>query len=124
MVRKCHYNYKTYPLSALSLGRDLFRSIKNPGGKKIGALMAGNKIIIYGTEWCGDCYRARRILESNNVAFEWLDIDLDQEGENFVLKFNKGNRSVPTIIFSDGSVLVEPSYRQLKEKISSLNLID
>jgi hypothetical protein len=49
MVRKCYYNYKTYPLSALSLGRDLFRSIKNPGGKKIGALMAGNKIIIYGT---------------------------------------------------------------------------
>ncbi len=86
--------------------------------------MARNKIIIYGTEWCGDCYRARRILDSNNVAFEWLDIDLDQEGENFVLKYNKGNRSVPTIIFCDGSVLVEPSYRQLKEKINSLNLID
>lgn len=86
--------------------------------------MGGNKIIIYGTEWCGDCYRARRILESNHIAFEWLDIDLDQEGENFVIKFNNGNRSVPTIVFNDGSVLVEPSYSQLKEKISSLNLID
>jgi mycoredoxin len=86
--------------------------------------MSENKIIIYGTDWCGDCYRARRILESNRIAFEWLDIDHDQEGENIVLDINNGNRSVPTIVFEDGSVLVEPSYSQLRDKISSLNLID
>lgn len=84
--------------------------------------MSENKVIIYGTEWCGDCYRARRILESNQIAFEWLDIDDNQEWENFVLNVNNGMRCVPTIVFGDGSVLVEPSYSQLSGKIRSLNL--
>lgn len=85
--------------------------------------MATKKTIIYGTEWCGDCYRARRILEANQIAFEWLDIDLDQAGEKYVLKINNGMRSVPTIVFVDGSVLVEPSNTQLREKIRTLNQV-
>jgi mycoredoxin len=83
--------------------------------------MLQDKIIIYGTEWCGDCYRARRILETNNVPFEWVDIDINQSGENDVLSLNNGMRSVPTIIFEDGSMLVEPSNRQLRDKLRFLN---
>jgi mycoredoxin len=83
--------------------------------------MSQDKIIIYGTEWCGDCYRARRILETTNIPFEWVDIDNNQAGENYVLSINNGIRSVPTIVFEDGSVLIEPSNRQLKDKLRILS---
>lgn len=86
--------------------------------------LSTKKIIIYGTKWCGDCYRARRILEANQIAFEWLDIDLHQEGEEYVLNINNGMRSVPTIVFGDGQVLVEPSNSQLREKIRTLNQVE
>lgn len=79
--------------------------------------MAETDLIIYGTRWCGDCIRTRRYLEKYAVAFQWIDIDKDKDGERFVIQTNHGNRSVPTIIFPDGSILVEPSNLQLKEKL-------
>lgn len=77
-----------------------------------------DKIIIYGTNWCGDCIRARRFLRENAIPFEWINIDLDKAGEQFVLKTNRGMRSVPTIVFPDGSILVEPSQPKLAEKVN------
>jgi thioredoxin reductase (NADPH) len=46
-----------------------------------------------------------------------VDIDNDPEAIAFVEKTNKGSRSIPTIVFPDGTVLVEPSNAQLAEKL-------
>ena len=78
---------------------------------------AGKKIIMYGTPWCGDTIRAKRILEQNNIQYEWININDNEEGRKFVEKTNNGMRSVPTIIFPDGSILVEPSNQALLEKL-------
>jgi hypothetical protein len=51
------------------------------------------------------------------VAYRWINIDADRDGEAYVFKVNRGMRSVPTIAFPDGSVLVEPSNYQLAEKL-------
>ena len=56
-------------------------------------------------------------METHNIPFQWIDIDQDQEAEQFVLSTNSSMRIVPTILFEDGSLLVEPSNRQLKEKL-------
>ena len=74
-------------------------------------------IIIYATHWCGDCIRVRRFFRQNNIPFEWIDIDDCPEGERFVLETNHGMRSVPTIVFPDGSIQVEPSNLQLAVKL-------
>ena len=79
--------------------------------------MSNPNIIIYGTDWCGDCYKARRILDRNNIPYQWINIDHDPEGEKYVLEKNNGMRSVPTILFEDGSILVEPNYSELKGKL-------
>ncbi len=79
--------------------------------------MHDQKIILYGTEWCGDCFRARHFLKSHSIPFEFLNIDRDKEAEKFVLQINRGMRSVPTIVFEDGTVLVEPSNRELALKL-------
>lgn len=73
---------------------------------------------MYATAWCGDCFRAKRFLDTHAVEYEYIDINEDPEGARIVEQTNNGSRSVPTIIFPDGSVLVEPSDRELAEKLN------
>jgi glutaredoxin len=75
------------------------------------------KIIMYGTTWCYDTRRARAIFDQNNISYVWVDIDSDMAGRKYVESVNCGCRSVPTIIFPDGSVLVEPSNMELSRKL-------
>jgi glutaredoxin-like protein len=79
--------------------------------------MAESELIVYATNWCGDCSRARRFLDEHHVVYRWIDIDRDRDAEALVLKVNRGNRSVPTLIFPDGSVLVEPSTPELAQRL-------
>jgi glutaredoxin-like protein len=82
--------------------------------------MAEKDITIYGVEWCGDCIRTRRFLNQNQINYRFINIDKDKEGEQFVVQTNRGMRSVPTIVFDDGSILVEPSTSRLAEKLGLL----
>jgi glutaredoxin-like protein len=75
------------------------------------------ELIVYATNWCGDCHRARRFLEEHQVAYRWVDIDQDREAEALVKAVNRGNRSVPTLVFPDGSLLVEPSALELARRL-------
>jgi mycoredoxin len=82
--------------------------------------MTQQQITVYGTGWCGDCFRARRLLDSRNVAYTWIDITGNAEATRIVEQVNNGNRSVPTIIFPDGSVLVEPSNAELEARLGEI----
>lgn len=79
--------------------------------------MSGMKIKVFGTWWCGDCLRTRRFLDKNKINFQWVNIDEDKDGEQLVNKINKGMRRVPTIIFEDGTVMVEPTIATLARKL-------
>ena len=46
-----------------------------------------------------------------------MDIEEDAEAETLVLKINNGKRIIPTIVFEDGSYLVEPTNAELAEKL-------
>jgi mycoredoxin len=74
------------------------------------------KIIVYGADWCGDCRRAKRFFDDYGVDYQWLDTDSDPQAEAFVRKVNRGNCVIPTIVFPDGAILVEPSNVQLAAK--------
>jgi mycoredoxin len=74
------------------------------------------EIILYGTTWCGDTRRARKFFDDHKISYQWVDIDGDKSAEEYVISVNKGCRSVPTILFPDGSLLVEPSTMQLLTK--------
>ena len=75
------------------------------------------KIIMYSTDWCGDCRRAKRFLDERQIVYENVNIEQVPEAMEIVKRLNHGNRSVPTIIFPDGSILVEPSAAQLAQKL-------
>lgn len=80
-----------------------------------------DRILIYGVTWCGDCRRVQRFLQHKNIPFDWINIDKDKNGEKFVIDTNNGYRSVPTIIFPDGTILVEPTTTQLAQKLGLEN---
>ena len=76
-----------------------------------------DKITVYGTVWCPDCKRARKFFSEHQIEYEHIDIDRTPEAATLVKQINNGMRSVPTIVFPDGSILVEPSDAQLAEKL-------
>ena len=79
-----------------------------------------DKIIVYSTDWCGDCTRTKRFLDEHQIAYENVNIEQVPEAMETVKRLNHGNRSVPTIVFPDGSILVEPSHVQLAQKLGLL----
>jgi mycoredoxin len=75
------------------------------------------RIIMYSTSWCGDCRRAKRIFGDFNVPYVEVNIEQDEDAAELVQSLNNGMRSVPTILFPDGSVLVEPSNTTLMARL-------
>ncbi len=74
-------------------------------------------IHFYGTTWCGDCKRAENWLKAHKIFFHFIDVDQDEKAQEFVRSKNEGNIVVPTILFSDGSILVEPADQDLADKL-------
>jgi glutaredoxin-like protein len=74
-------------------------------------------LVVYGSDWCGDCRRTKRFLNQHNIRYTFIDVALDPQASEFVVKVNHGMRSIPTLVFGDGSMLVEPSNAALAEKL-------
>lgn len=75
------------------------------------------EIVLYGTRWCYDSIRTRRWLDNHAIAYQYIDIDDSPEARSVVEQINRGYRSVPTLVFPDGTTLTEPSTMALAEKI-------
>ena len=81
------------------------------------------EITMYGAEWCGDCRRSKRFLDSNQVSYNYIDVEADTTASDKVIEINGGMRSIPVILFSDGSHLTEPSDKDLQTKLESLGIL-
>jgi mycoredoxin len=79
-----------------------------------------DQIKMYGTSWCPDCARAKQVFNKLKIPFDWIDIDKDKQASAEVEKINGGLKSVPTIVFPDNTVLVEPGNAELEKKLRSL----
>jgi len=82
-----------------------------------------SEITMYGAEWCGDCRRSKKFLDGNNVAYNYVDVEADASASDKVIEINGGMRSIPVIVFADGTHLTEPSDIALKAKLTSLGII-
>ena len=80
-------------------------------------MMADSLITLYGTYWCPDCKRAKKFLGEQRVMYSYVDIEKDDAAREYVEQINHGKRIIPTIVFPDGTVLVEPSNAELAAKL-------
>ena len=78
---------------------------------------------MYGAQWCGDCTRYKRVLTELGVDFEYINIEEVAGAADKVVEINGGMQSIPVIIFRDGTHLTEPSDKDLRKKLESLELI-
>ena len=85
--------------------------------------MSNAQITMYGAAWCGDCRRSKKFLDENKVAYNYIDVEADESAADKVIEINAGMRSIPVIIFPDGSHLTEPSDPALKEKLESFQIL-
>ncbi len=76
-----------------------------------------DSIVVYSTVWCPDCKRVKRFFGEQRVPYVSMDIEQDAGAMAFVEKVNQGRRVIPTIVFPDGSILVEPSNAELAAKL-------
>lgn len=79
--------------------------------------MLGLNVTVYGAPWCPDCRRSKQFLGEQRIPYDWVDIDQDQAGREYVQQANNGRQIIPTILFQDGSILVEPSNAELAAKL-------
>ncbi len=75
---------------------------------------------IYSTSWCGPCKRLKRQLAELNITYQEIDIEQSPEAAALVESLNNGDQMVPTLVFSDGTSMTNPSAIQVKEKLSTL----
>jgi len=81
--------------------------------------MTSENITMFGAEWCGDCRRSKRLLDSLGVDYEYVDIEAVEDGADRA-KAISGRMNIPVIQFADGTHFVEPSDAELSAKVASL----
>ena len=81
------------------------------------------KIDFYTTDWCGDCVRSKALLKRLNLAFNEINVDLNEDANEYIKTLQVNQRRIPTIVFEDESFLVEPSDVDLENKLKELKYI-
>ncbi len=75
------------------------------------------KLIVYGHQYCADALYLDSYLDKNGIDYEWRDVvDGDPHFRQELRLLARGNLSVPTVVFPDGEVLVEPKPREVLAK--------
>ena len=81
------------------------------------------KIDFYTTDWCGDCVRSKALLKKFDLDFNEINVDLDENANEYTKTLQINQRRIPTIVFDDDSFLVEPSDVELENKLKELKYI-
>ena len=80
---------------------------------------ATTTVTMYTTTWCGYCLRLKKLMQREGIDFAEVDIERDEHAAELVMQANGGNRTVPTLVFADGSALTNPSIDQVKSQLAA-----
>jgi mycoredoxin len=76
-------------------------------------------LTMYTTDWCGYCVRLKDGMERAGISFEEVNIEHEPDAAEVVMAANGGNRTVPTVVFPDGTALTNPTLREVREKLAA-----
>ena len=73
-------------------------------------------IKVYGADWCGDCIRAKRVLDREGARYEWVDVDVIAGAAQEARELS-GRTNIPVVVMPDGEIMVEPSDAELEQAL-------
>ena len=79
------------------------------------------QLTMYTTQWCGFCRNLKRQLARDGIEMTEIDIEQDPAAAEFVMSVNGGNQTVPTVVFPDGTAMVNPSAAQVRERLAAVS---
>jgi mycoredoxin len=81
--------------------------------------VSAEQLVVYGADWCPDVRRTRRLLDQSDVPYRYVDIDDDAQARETVRRLQHGGRRIPTLLWADGSHLVEPGDDELRAHLAA-----
>ena len=98
------------------------KSYTNPDNDVLAGILGVNedyRVIVYGADWCPDCRKSKAFLKDNNINFQYIEIDKEENewAIPIITKLNNGKRKIPTIVINDETVLVEPENDELRQAL-------
>jgi mycoredoxin len=76
-------------------------------------------VTMYTTTWCGYCRRLKAGLDREGIDYAEIDIEVTEGAAEIVAQVNRGNHTVPTVVFADGTAMTNPSVDQVKAKLAA-----
>ena len=74
---------------------------------------------MYSTTWCGYCRRLKLQLDEAGIAYREVNIERDPEAATFVEQVNRGNQTVPTLLYPSGRTATHPSFAEVKAELAA-----
>jgi thioredoxin reductase (NADPH) len=74
-------------------------------------------IRVAGTPLSPASYAVRDFLSRNQVPYQWIDLENDAPTRELVAALEAGMSRLPVVFFPDGTAIVQPSPRELAEKL-------
>lgn len=82
-------------------------------------LPAPGTVTMFTTTWCGYCRRLKSQMDSAGVAYTEVDVEQVPDAAVLVEQVNGGNRTVPTLLFPDGSSATNPSLAEVQRRLEA-----
>lgn len=79
----------------------------------------GDLPVVFSATWCGHCTRLKGQLDRLDLAYDTVDVDKQPEHLPRLAEANGGDWLIPTVIFPDGEVLVNPPAREVAARVTS-----
>jgi mycoredoxin len=76
-------------------------------------------LTMYTTSWCGFCARLKAGLQREGIEYAEVNIEEADGAAEIVMSVNGGNRTVPTLVFPDGTALTNPSVAEVKAQLAA-----
>jgi mycoredoxin len=76
-------------------------------------------VTMYTTNWCGYCMRLKKLMQREGIEFAEVNIEEVDGAADVVMAANGGNQTVPTLVFTDGTALTNPSIDQVKAQLAA-----
>ena len=80
--------------------------------------MTDATLTMFTTTWCGYCRRLKNQLTEAGIDFVEVDIEQQEDAAELIERINDGNRTVPTLVFPDGSAATNPSLADVQRRLS------